>query len=172
MKYWICTVSSFLLLFFSSAIAQQGVPNTDDNPFPDGQALGSQLIAWTEMQEPQPLQQSPSQVPTPERRPETAPPQQPTPSAPPEQKPSQPPSASQSPDQDQHAQPAIQTFTGTITKEGDAYVLKVSDASSYKLDDQDKAKQYEGQRVRVFGILESSGGLIHVQKIEPVSAPV
>jgi outer membrane biosynthesis protein TonB len=172
MKRQVCIVSLFVLLAFSALIAQQDGPQQDgpkaDNPLPEAQVLGPQLIAWSEMQEPKPLQQSPSQAPTPEPRPETAPPQQPTPSQP-EQKPTQPPSASQSPDQDQHAQPAAQTFTGTINKEGGTYVLKVSDTSSYKLDDQDQAKQYEGQRVRVFGTLESSGDLIRVQKIEPIS---
>ena len=171
MKRQVCTVSLFVLLAFSAVIAQQDGPKQDgpkdDNPLPEAQVLGPQLIAWSEMQEPKPLQQSPSQAPTPEPRPETAP-QQPTPSTQPEQKPTQP-SAPQSPDQDQHAQPAAQTFTGSISKEGDTYVLKVSDTSSYKLDDQDQAKQYEGQRVRVFGTLESSRNLIRVQKIEPIS---
>jgi len=172
MKRPVCAVALFVLLAFSAVIAQQDGPKQDgpkdDNPLPEAQVLGPQLIAWSEMQEPKPLQQSPSQAPTPEPRPETAP-QQPTPSTQPEQKPTQPPSAPQSPDQDQHAQPAAQTFTGSISKEGDTYVLKVSDTSSYKLDDQDQAKQYEGQRVRVFGTLESSRNLIRVQKIEPIS---
>src|SRR5437879_10764224 len=120
MKRQVCTVSLFVLLAFSAVIAQQDGPKQDgpkdDNPLPEAQVLGPQLIARSEMQEPKPLQQSPSQAPTPEPRPETAPPQQPTPSTQPEQKPTQPPSASQSPDQDQHAQPAAQTFTGTISK--------------------------------------------------------
>src|SRR5919109_1572922 len=151
MKHQLSALCLFLLFAFSAGIAQQGRPSEDESPLPDGQVLGSQLIAWSEMQEPQPLQQSPSQTPTPE------------------QKPSQPPSASQSPDRDQQVQPAAQSFTGTISKEGDTYVPKVSDTSSYKLDDQDKAKQYEGQRVRVFGSLESSSNLIRVQRIEPIS---
>src|SRR5438128_5955892 len=164
MKRQVCTVSLFVLLAFSAVVAQQDGPK-DDNPLPEAQVLGPQLIAWSEMQEPKPLQQSPSQPPTPAPRPETAPPQQPTPSTQPEQKPTQPPSASQSPDQDRHAQPAAQTFTGTISKEGDTYVLKVSDTSSYKLDDQDLAKQYAGQRVRVFGTLETTGELSLVRTI-------
>ena len=48
-------------------------------------------------------------------------------------------------------------------------MLKVSDTSSYKLDDQDKAKEYEGKRVAVFGTLDPNTNLIRVQKIEPVS---
>src|SRR2546427_77622 len=67
------------------------------------------------------------------------------------------------------AQPAAQPFTGTTSKEADSYVLKVSDTSSYKLDDQDQAKQYEGQRVRVIGNLDMRTNLIKVQRIEPLS---
>src|SRR5437870_12778802 len=164
MKRQVCTVSLFVLLAFSAVVAQQDGPK-DDNPLPEAQVLGPQLIAWSEMQEPKPLQQSPSQAPTPEPRPETAPPQQPTPSTQPEQKPTQPPSASQSPGQDQHAQPAAQTFTRTISKEDDTYVLKVPDTSPYKLDDQHQAKQYEGQPLRIVGLLESRSHLIRAQKI-------
>ena len=47
-------------------------------------------------------------------------------------------------------------------------MLKVSDSTSYKLDDQDQAKQYEGQKVRVFGTLQSGSNLIRVEKIEPL----
>jgi hypothetical protein len=84
MKCQVCALSLFVLLAFSTVIAQQDGPKQDgpkdDNPLPEAQVLGPQLIAWSEMQEPKPLQQSPSQAPTPEPRPETAPPQQPTPS--------------------------------------------------------------------------------------------
>src|SRR5206468_2818210 len=86
MKRQVCTVSLFVLLAFSTVIAQQDGPK-GDNPLPEAQVLGPQLIAWSEMQEPKPLQQSPSQAPTPDPRPETAPPQQPAPSTQPEQKP-------------------------------------------------------------------------------------
>jgi outer membrane biosynthesis protein TonB len=166
-EFYVLLVALFFLLSFQ-AFAQSRVSN-DESPLPESQDPGSSLIAWTEMQEPQPLQQTPTQTPTPEPRPETAPPQQPMPSTQPEPKPAQPPSTAQPPEQDQHAQPATQTFTGMISKDGDTYVLKVSDAISYKLDDQDQAKQYEGQRVRVLGALESSSNLIRVQKIEPIT---
>jgi len=163
MKREFCVLSLLAFVFSFSAFAQINSAD-DESPLPESQGMGSSLIAWTEMQQPQPLQQTP----TPEPRPETAPPQQPTP-AQPEQKPTQPPSASPSPDQDQHAQPDTQTFTGTITKDSDTYVLKVSDSTSYKLDDQDRAKQFEGQKVRVLGTLESSSNLIRVLRIEPIS---
>src|SRR5438309_11624671 len=117
MKRQVCTVSLFVLLAFSAVVAQQDGPK-DDNPLLEAQVLGPQLIAWSEMQEPKPLQQSPSQAPTPGPRPETAPPERPTPSSQPEQKPTKPPSASRSRDQDERARPPAHTLTGTISQDG------------------------------------------------------
>jgi uncharacterized protein YdeI (BOF family) len=79
------------------------------------------------------------------------------------------PTASQNtPAAAQDAAPAVHTVTGSISKDGDSYVLKVSDTTSYKLDDQDKAKQYDGQKVRVTGEVDLNTNQIHVQKIEPL----
>jgi hypothetical protein len=128
---------------------------------------GQDLVAWTPMQTPKPIPAAPGQTPTtPEPTPETPPVDRPT-----SAQPSQPgePTRSQGQSPGEQAQPAAQTFTGTISKEADSYVLKVSDTSSYKLDDQDQAKQYEGQRVRVIGSLDMGSNLIKVQRIEPLS---
>jgi hypothetical protein len=62
----------------------------------------------------------------------------------------------------------LHTVTGSISKDGDTYVLKVSDTTSYKLDDQAKAKQYNGQKVRVTGEVDLNTNQIHVRKIEPL----
>jgi len=131
------------------------------------QNTGRDLVAWTPMQTPKPIPAAPGQTPaTPEPTPETPPVDRPT-----SAQPSQPsePIGSQAESRGEQAQPAAQTFTGTISKEADSYVLKVSDTSSYKLDDQDQAKQYEGQRVRVIGNLDMGTNLIKVQRIEPLS---
>jgi hypothetical protein len=64
--------------------------------------------------------------------------------------------------------PTAHTVTGSISKDGDTYVLKVSDTTSYKLDDQEKAKQFYGQKVRVTGEVDLNTNQIHVQKIEPL----
>ena len=124
--------------------------------------LGSDLVAWTEMQQPEPVQANPTPQTAPEPRPETPAPRGQSPSAQPS---GQPEAQAGGP----NAQPAAQTFSGTISKEGDNYVLKVSDTTSYKLDDQSQAKQFEGQKVRVIGALDSATNLIHVQKIEPLA---
>jgi hypothetical protein len=145
----------FLLLVFATGLAQQDTTNIARRP-PRAQKPGSYLIVWTETQAPEPAPQpSGRQTPSPDPKAET------------QTQPSQPESSqAQGPAQ---AQPAAQSFTGTISKEGDTYVLKVSDTSSYKLDDQDKAKEYEGKRVAVFGTLDTNSNVIRVQKIEPVS---
>jgi outer membrane biosynthesis protein TonB len=147
----------FLLFVFASGFAQQDVTNTARRA-PRAQKPGSYLIVWTETQAPEPAPQpSGRQTPSPDPKPETQTPPQPS-----------QPEGSQAQDP-APAQPAAQSFTGTISKEGDTYVLKVSDTSSYKLDDQDKAKEYDGKRVAVFGVLDTNSNLIRVQKIEPVS---
>lgn len=166
------------VLVTTTAFAQN---NDNRNTAPDLRARGADLIAWTQMQQPEPVppaqapEASPQASPQPEPRPETPPPQtEPAPQTqPPQAQPGQPanPGQQTSPDeaQGETPQPAAQTFTGTITKEGDSYVLKVSDTTSYQLDDQDKAKQFDGQKVRVLGGLDSSSNLIHVQQIEPLT---
>jgi uncharacterized protein YdeI (BOF family) len=103
--------------------------------------------------------------------------QQNTPSQPTDptaQQPAQPPqgSATQTPDSSrtpgaaQQAAPASdsQTFTGTIVKSGDKYVLQdTASNTTYDIDHQDQLKQYEGKKVRVHGTLDPSGKMIHLQ---------
>jgi hypothetical protein len=65
--------------------------------------------------------------------------------------------------------PAAQTLTGAVVKDGSLYVLKVSGSNAYALDDQDRAKQYEGTKVKVAGTLDAKGNSIHVISIELIS---
>jgi len=63
-----------------------------------------------------------------------------------------------------------QTFTGKIAKAGSKMVLKDSATNAtYALDDQDKAKQFVGQTVRVTGRLDPQSNTIRVATIEPGS---
>jgi hypothetical protein len=75
-----------------------------------------------------------------------------------------------SPDQDSSSMPTNQSssFTGTVVKAGGKYVLKTSDAN-YQLDDQQKAKKFVGQQVKVSGTLDSSTSTIRVSDISPAS---
>ena len=111
----------------------------------------------------QPDQQSPSQ-PTaqqPAQQTEQQPEQQT------EQQPGQPPAQTeqQAPDsQAQTQQTEAQTFTGTIMKSDDKYVLKDSASGTmYDIDRQDLVKTHEGKRVRIQGTLDSDGKTIHVK---------
>ena len=63
-----------------------------------------------------------------------------------------------------------QMFNGKITKSGGKFVLKdAATQTTYTLDDQDRAKQYEGKTVKVTGKLDSSSNTIRVASIEPGS---
>ena len=81
-------------------------------------------------------------------------------------RPGQPPTP---PAQQQQQPPAAQTLTGTIVKDGSRFILKVSSSSAYQLDDQDKAKQYEGKQVKINGTLDASGNSFHIISIELIS---
>jgi hypothetical protein len=114
--------------------------------------LGPQLIARSQLQEPvpQPLQPSDRPIQQPDQQPDqqtaqpVSPPAQPRP-------------------------PAAQTFTGTIVKDGSRYMLKVSSNDIYHLDDQQKAKQYEGKQVKIEGTLDANGNSLHITSIELLS---
>jgi hypothetical protein len=68
-----------------------------------------------------------------------------------------------------HAQQKSQVFAGKIIKAKNGQYALLTDEQSGKgayLDDQDKAKQFEGKTVKVTGVLEASSGLIHVTDIQ------
>jgi len=63
-----------------------------------------------------------------------------------------------------------QVFSGKIAKTGGKYVLKDSVTKmTYSLDDQSQAKKFEGQSVKVTGMLDAQSNTIHVSLIEPGS---
>jgi uncharacterized protein YdeI (BOF family) len=64
-------------------------------------------------------------------------------------------------------QQATKVFTGKISKDGDRLVLKDAATNmTYQLDDQAKAKKYEGKDVKVNGSLDANSNTIHVDSIE------
>jgi Protein of unknown function (DUF5818) len=155
MKRWTMLLPA-LTLISALAFAQQ-FPALKPAPGPNG-VLGPQLIAWSEMQKPQPVPQRPEPLPPPD----TQPGEQPSP----EDK--SPTSAQQQvePETQQHT---VQSITGTVVKVAGRYVLETGDNLAYQLDDQDKARQYEGKRVKVTGTLDRNTGVIHVTSIELLS---
>ena len=61
-----------------------------------------------------------------------------------------------------------QTFMGKISMSHGKYVLQSQDAKTpYTLDDQEKAKPFDGQNVKVTGTLDSQSNVIHVSDIQP-----
>jgi hypothetical protein len=110
---------------------------------------GPQLIAWSELQKPRPVPQ-PLPPPTPD---------------PPAQQQPQP----QQPSGPQTQQPSAQIFVGAIIKDAGKYVLKVSDTLTYQIDDQEKAKPYEGKQVKITGSLDERGNSLHITSIELLS---
>lgn len=67
-------------------------------------------------------------------------------------------------------QPAAETktFAGKIVKQGNELVLSDADSkTTYKLDDQEKAKEFVNKDVKVIGVLDDTAGMIRVTAIEP-----
>jgi len=78
----------------------------------------------------------------------------------------QKPQAQQQPDQKK-----TETFTGQVIKTSSGQYALLMDAQAgrgHYLDDQEKAKQFEGKNVKVTGYLEVAKNLIHVSEIQPV----
>jgi hypothetical protein len=77
-----------------------------------------------------------------------------------QQQPSQPPAGS-----DPQAQPPddSQTFSGTIAKSGEKYVLQDASGKTYDVDHQAEVKKFEGKQVRIKGTLDPDGKTIHIK---------
>jgi hypothetical protein len=153
MKREMMLATLVLSIALPTAMAQTSQkPNTPNTPNgPNGHA-GTELIAWTQVQKPEPVP-SPQPVPLrkqqPEPRPETQPPNQPA-----------------EHQYDAQKEPATQAFSGTIMKAGDKYVLKTADNMTYQLDDQQRARKFEGKQVQVTGTLDTDSTMIKVQEIK------
>lgn len=113
---------------------------------------GTELIAWTQLQQPRPVP-SPQPVPVPERQPDSTPDTQQNKPAPGAQ-------------DDVQKEPAAQSFTGTVIKADGKYVLKTAEKATYQLDDQELAQKFEGKQVQVTGNLVTGTNLIKVLEIK------
>jgi hypothetical protein len=135
---------ALLLAFAPLAFSQEG----SAQPCPDVRegSLGCQLVAWSHLQDPVPLPQ-----------PETKP------APPPDQEPGQ------SPDSQAQPQASKQSISGIIVRQGEKYVLKAGDNTTYQLDDQEKASRYQNKQVTVVGRLDAGSSTFHVESIELAS---
>ena len=71
--------------------------------------------------------------------------------------------------QSSEASHGVRVFSGTIGLGQDGYVLRAGQ-KEYKLDNQSKAKQYDGKQVKVQGRLDAGTDTIRVDKIEEAPA--
>lgn len=76
------------------------------------------------------------------------------------------PASGQQPQQQQVDTHSARSFEGKIMKSGDKLVLQDSATQqSYQLDDQDKAKQFEGKSVKVTATLDPNTNTLHIVDI-------
>jgi uncharacterized protein DUF5818 len=134
----------------SFALSQE--PQLPTPQVPEDAFATRQLIAWSSLQKPQPAPQPLPPRDTPIPQPDQPSDQQAKPPADP-----------------QNQQAPAQSFTGKIVKDGGKYVLKVARDTTYQLDEQGVAEQYDNQNVKVIGNLDTGANTIHVVKIELLS---
>ena len=66
------------------------------------------------------------------------------------------------------SQQSTRSFEGKIAKAGNKLVLQeASTQTAYQLDDQDKAKQFQGKEVKVTATLDPNTNTLHVVDITP-----
>lgn len=139
---------SLLLVATALGIIAAAVPRAS------GRAFAKPLPSW---QEPQKPEKPDKQLPDPNVQPPPNPAQQN--GQQPDQPQAQPP---------QTGTPQSQSFSGKIVKEKGQFVLKNDSAkTTYMLDNQDKARQFEGKQVMVTGTLDTASNTIHVTDIKP-----
>jgi hypothetical protein len=123
---------------------------TQSASVPPLQILGPELIAWSYLQQPQPVPQSFTDR-TWDRNPQ----------------PVQDGSIQRSPGDrfaEQHHS-AVRSFTGLIEVIDGHGLLKLANNTALQLDDAEKARQYEGRQVNIAGTLDESSGKLHVISI-------
>jgi hypothetical protein len=70
----------------------------------------------------------------------------------------------------QESKQQTKTFSGTVIKNGDNFVLTDGASKlSYVLDDPQKASPYEGKRVKVTGTVDIASNTIHVETIQEIA---
>jgi hypothetical protein len=144
--------NALLGLVFFLAVARLGFSqDRTPQPCPDVTpgTLGCELVAWSQLQEPVPL-------PEPDAKP-----------VPPDQQRDPQPGHSAS----SQAQPRAsrQSITGIIVRRGEKWVLEAGDNTTYQLDDQIKARQYQDKPVKIVGRLDADSNTLHIESIEGAS---
>lgn len=141
-------LSGVLLALTPVAFTQQSAPSTPEDAY-----SSRELIAWSQLQKPQPAPQPLPPRDTPIPQPEQPADQQ-----------SKPPA-----DPQNQQEPAAQSFTGKILKDSGKYVLKAGSSTTYQLEGQGDFQQFENQNVKIIGNLDKNTNTIRVVKIELLS---
>jgi uncharacterized protein DUF5818 len=141
---------AFAMICWGSTLNAQNAPSTS----PDRQAQQPSSSPDTTPPQSTPETQAPSSQSPSSQTPDTTtpPPSNQTPE-----------SGAQGAASDSGATAGTQTFSGTVTKQGDKYVLKDDSGKTYDIDHQDEVKKFEGKRVRVQGTLDPSTNKIMVK---------
>ena len=140
----------FAMICWGSTLNAQNAPSTS----PDRQAQQPSSSPDTTPPQSTPDAQAPSSQPPSSQTPDTT---TPPPSG------QSPESGAQGSASDSGAAAGTQTFSGTVIKQGDKYVLKDDSGKTYDIDHQDEVKKFEGKRVRVQGTLDPSTNKIMVK---------
>jgi len=131
-----------LVLFASLAVAVSGLQlQAQTTASPMNNTTGAQSATQSQPPAQTPQQQDPSQT-------------------------TQPPGGhtAQAPDPGAGQAHGAQVFTGQIVKAGDKYVLQdAASGMTFDIDHQEVVSQYGGKRVRVKGVLDPNGKMIHIQ---------
>ena len=159
----------FGMISWGSAFAQTAPSAPDQTPSQAQPAAPTTPDTAPTQQTPQTPQTQPT--PTPDNPPAT---QQTPSSQTPAQTPSQAPDQAQPPSSN-NGMPAAgsdtgaataadgQSFSGTVVKSGDKYMLKDDSGKTYDIDHQSDVAKFEGKRVRVKGTLDAAGTKILVK---------
>ncbi len=128
-----------------------------------GGSLSAQNTTPSDPQSPAQTQPAPDTAPS--QTPQTQTPDAQSPSQTPDQSAPSTPSTSDTPKSSTQAPAATdaQSFSGTVVKSGDKYVLKEDGGTTYDIDHQDDVAKFEGKRVKVHGTLDPTGKKILVQ---------
>jgi len=139
------TLIAFLLVLVPGVFAQQSSPQTPEDAY-----TSRDLIAWSQLQKPQPTPQ-----PLPLRNPSVPQPEQP-----------QDQQAKLPADPHSQQEPA-ESYAGEVIKNGNRFVLQMHDNTTYLLEADEVLDAYENHSVKVMGNVRPQVKSIRVLKIEP-----
>ncbi|HXM22254.1 MAG TPA: DUF5818 domain-containing protein [Terriglobales bacterium] len=136
---------AFFLVIAPLAFSQDGT--LQPCPYVTPGTLGCELVAWSQLQEPVPLPEPDTKpVPPPDKQRDAQPGQSASSQA-------QPPASRQS-------------ITGIIVRHGEKCILRAGANTTYQLDNQNKARQYQDKRVKIVGRLDVDSATFHIESIE------